>query len=261
MRKQTGTIRRGFTLIELLVVIAIISLLVSILIPSLAKAKDLARETTCLTRISGQIKAVHMYASENDGALVVGPNDPSDSNDIHPWFSPNLYSQIASNQILITGEPSVRYASHGVLMGKEYLSADMMFCPDDDSADAQKELEEAKTLNVTNGTYCSYIYRQIDEVDSGKANLDNLGKNSVGGRVSALLFDANSRLPGSPVRFNHRGERINIAFVDASANTFEQKDDEFFLRDTDFSFSKPGYPSGVPGRLDEILQSADKRRQ
>jgi prepilin-type N-terminal cleavage/methylation domain-containing protein len=56
----------GFTLIELLVVIAIISLLVSILLPSLQNARELARQVHCLGTLRRIGTALHMYATEND---------------------------------------------------------------------------------------------------------------------------------------------------------------------------------------------------
>ncbi|MHB9022949.1 MAG: prepilin-type N-terminal cleavage/methylation domain-containing protein, partial [Armatimonadota bacterium] len=46
--RLTHPYRRGFTLIELLVVIAIIAILAAILFPVFAKAREKARQTTCL---------------------------------------------------------------------------------------------------------------------------------------------------------------------------------------------------------------------
>lgn len=54
----------AFTLIELLVVIAIISLLVSILLPSLGKAKDKAAQVMCLTQLKQVGTAMYIYAQE-----------------------------------------------------------------------------------------------------------------------------------------------------------------------------------------------------
>jgi len=57
----------GFTLIELLIVIAIILLLVSILLPSLNKARELAKSMVCLTRLKGIGVAQLMYAGDYNG--------------------------------------------------------------------------------------------------------------------------------------------------------------------------------------------------
>jgi prepilin-type N-terminal cleavage/methylation domain-containing protein len=59
---------KGFTLIELLVVIAIIALLVSILLPSLNRAKELAKRAMCGTNQNGIGKSLLLYTSENDGS-------------------------------------------------------------------------------------------------------------------------------------------------------------------------------------------------
>jgi prepilin-type N-terminal cleavage/methylation domain-containing protein len=61
-----STKRKGFTLIELLVVIAILSLLVSILIPSLQNAKALAKEVVCQSNLHYVYMAHTYYAEDHD---------------------------------------------------------------------------------------------------------------------------------------------------------------------------------------------------
>jgi prepilin-type N-terminal cleavage/methylation domain-containing protein len=87
--------RKGFTLIELLVVIAIIALLLSIIMPSLGKAKAYAEEIVCKSGLRQYGLATEMYTNENDGyapgsheSLYAAKNLPGETNPFCRWHLP-----------------------------------------------------------------------------------------------------------------------------------------------------------------------------
>jgi hypothetical protein len=109
-------------LIELLVVIAIIALLVTILMPSLSRARELVRRTACSMNLSSLGKALAMYRAEFDESYPWlqecdhqpngAPNGGKD--DIHELMN-DIHDNILENLNL--------------LVARGYISYDAFFCP------------------------------------------------------------------------------------------------------------------------------------
>ncbi len=85
--------RKGFTLVELLVVIAIIALLMGILMPALARVRQIAFRMVCGTNLSGIGKAMLIYANDYDDELPRSGGRNSTWNTVIPaWDAANRFT-------------------------------------------------------------------------------------------------------------------------------------------------------------------------
>lgn len=114
--------RVGFTLIELLVVISIIALLIAILLPNLAAARETARQIDCATRLRQLALAAEVYANEEKGFYPARNMEyPRGSGDRIHW--PRM-------------------------LVRHYQSAELLVCPSDDMGATSEPDPESTTNSV-----------------------------------------------------------------------------------------------------------------
>jgi len=90
--------RSGFTLIELLVVIAIIAILAAILFPVFAKAREKARQTSCLSNNKQIGNALAMYVMDYEAYPMM--SSPSSMSPRTRWVD-YIYPYVKNTQVFV----------------------------------------------------------------------------------------------------------------------------------------------------------------
>src|SRR5262245_48371441 len=81
----------GFTLVELLFVIAIIAILIALLLPVLAGAREQSNRVVCTARLHQLSTALILYAHDHRGMLIPGTRDFPQPTEHCIWISSPAY--------------------------------------------------------------------------------------------------------------------------------------------------------------------------
>jgi type II secretion system protein G len=184
--------RRGFTLIELLVVIAIIAILAAILFPVFARAREKARQTSCLSNVKQLALGLDMYMTDADDT-----------------FPPAVYGTPTLSQCWTTME----------LLAPYLKSAQIERCP----SDPDGSVYFAMGPSLIPGT-ARYSYGWNKALMAYRLSIMPMGTIRTLAEVpypseTTTFFDGHMRGMGVYTAFRHNGG-ANVAFVDGHAKWY-----------------------------------------
>ena len=245
---------RAFTLIELLVVIGIIALLLSILMPALQRARELAKRAACGMNLNATGKAIAMYGA--------------DFNDSYPWVQVcdhDPVAGLAGGNDLVNSVMDVTHdnilENLNLLVSRNILNYGQFLCPSARTDPATRTNENKK--------FGLHMYPDPEKVADSAWVIDygyHIGSTQVSAANNPASFNAvaagfaimGDADVGDKMEaddgWNHRKDGVNILTNSASV-TFKTPDAEgFIVLNGDNPFSSGG-DEDTP--CDDALGAAD----
>ncbi len=140
--ERRSRLHTGFTLIELLVVVAIIALLISILLPSLARARQQARQVLCGTNLRSLGDASRIYAADNRNTILRGEYRRQGG---EPPYSDMHFAETLLPGVGYDGDIDTRWRPGGYVQSRPLLDILAQFrlfqCPDFPPSEDDSQLE------------------------------------------------------------------------------------------------------------------------
>lgn len=207
--------KKHFTLIELLVVIAIITILASLLLPSLSRARSLAHQTSCMSQMKNIGTATMAYISDFGYYPQIGY-----TSDLTNWWSSPLTNTWSGSLVEYNYLPSGN---------DKYLKPSQIFkCPKDMTAVAstvngKRSYCLSYAVEFNGSKFLSVRDNQIkDPSRTVMLNESFRSHNNIfGGSALAYHMSNQPTSAGSWTSYAHNG-KANFMFCDGHIDSFNE---------------------------------------
>ena len=202
--------KKGFTLIELLVVIAIIALLLSILLPGLKKAKEVAKRAVCRSNLKQLTLAWILYADDNDGKICAA----------NIGHSP--YGWVDTMDVNDPIEVQIQAIKNGMIW--EYCETIKLYkC----STVPPHELRSYSIVSSMNtnigGSWKGKVFKNKSEIPNAPGRIVFIDEGKVSNYAFSVHADENAWRDIPPI---HHSEGTTFSFADGHSEYWKWRDQE-----------------------------------